>query len=589
MSEQSSLRAFQNGSDVGYFEADAATGEVVNVNERMLRVGGWRSKVDVIGKRMQDLFHSDECGGIEALVSGPGAVSRVMNASVGGRSGRMLVVAQLEADKVVGLMVELGDTPDLRGKLEAVVGLSRHLIFIKDKDFKYTLVSKTYERLFSVPCDRIIGLTDYDFLPAAVAERFRAGDDAAIRDGQYEATECDGERTLHIIKRRILTPEGELIGIAAVIVDLSQKLGSIDELALDLIESPQIGILSVTLNGTVVGCNEAGARMIGSPSAREALGLRSIEKVATDQKQFERLLSSILVDGRVDNFELSLRGPRGGENQIWVRTSVRAVDGGYRAICLDITNDVAQREEHLSIIRSRTSELQKSNDMLFELNAMGYRLLHEKPEWSQIDRLLERFGELTAADRAYLFRRAARISGGGCNYLLKHEWRRGADVPSLFDSKASICINCAESKQAPPGGGPNISPWCLEFERGNPIHGVSTEEACTAFQFMGGTGSYCMVPVMVEMETERCWGFIGFDNPGSSRGWGPTEVRAVQALASMVGFTAARVQAAEEYDARIGEFRAEINELNGKQEETLRRLRELRGEPLGATGEGVGE
>lgn len=58
-------------------------------------------------------------------------------------------------------------------RLLKVIDNTSAVIYMRDSDGRYMLVNRQYEQLFSIKRSEIVGLTDHDLFPAAMADDFR--------------------------------------------------------------------------------------------------------------------------------------------------------------------------------------------------------------------------------------------------------------------------------------------------------------------------------------------------------------------------------------------------------------------------------
>ncbi len=97
-------------------------------------------------------------------------------------------------DMVDGIVLTLIDVASLKraekeirqkdDQLRGVMKNSPSFIFIKDIQGRYLLVNEQSRRVFGVSSNKIIGKTNFDFLPRVVAERIDESDQEALRTGE---------------------------------------------------------------------------------------------------------------------------------------------------------------------------------------------------------------------------------------------------------------------------------------------------------------------------------------------------------------------------------------------------------------------
>ncbi|GAA0531735.1 hypothetical protein GCM10010172_10580 [Paractinoplanes ferrugineus] len=115
--------------------------------------------------------------------------------------------------------------------LEQLIALLDHtsaVIYMRDADGRYLLVNREYERLFRLRREDIVGLTDHDLFPAAIADEFRANDLAAIERGEplqmeEEAPADDGMHTYVTIKFPLRDETGTAYAICGISTDITER------------------------------------------------------------------------------------------------------------------------------------------------------------------------------------------------------------------------------------------------------------------------------------------------------------------------------------------------------------------------------
>jgi PAS domain S-box-containing protein len=115
-------------------------------------------------------------------------------------------------------------------RLRAIIDNSPSVIFVKDPQGRYLVANKACEAYAGEPAERIVGKTDHDYMPAEVADRFRADDRRVLQTGEalrYEEVAPRGgeERTSLTMKFPLRDASGEpyaVCGIATDITDLKR-------------------------------------------------------------------------------------------------------------------------------------------------------------------------------------------------------------------------------------------------------------------------------------------------------------------------------------------------------------------------------
>jgi PAS domain S-box-containing protein len=112
-------------------------------------------------------------------------------------------------------------------RLLKVIDNTSAVIYLRDSDGRYLLVNRQYEELFAIKRKDIIGLTDHDLFPPAMADDFRANDLKALARGapiqmQEIAPHADGPHTYITIKYPIVDATGRAYAICGISTDITE-------------------------------------------------------------------------------------------------------------------------------------------------------------------------------------------------------------------------------------------------------------------------------------------------------------------------------------------------------------------------------
>ena len=122
-------------------------------------------------------------------------------------------------------------------QLRTLLSTIPDLIWLKDVDGRYLACNAEFEKFFGATEADIVGKTDFDFVPAELAEFFREHDRAAIAAGKPTRNEewityaSDKRRVLlETTKAPISTRDGRLIGVLGIGHDITERQAYRDQL-----------------------------------------------------------------------------------------------------------------------------------------------------------------------------------------------------------------------------------------------------------------------------------------------------------------------------------------------------------------------
>jgi PAS domain S-box-containing protein len=102
-------------------------------------------------------------------------------------------------------------------------------IFRKDLEGRFTFANRKFCAILGKPLDQIVGKTDYDFFPKALADKYRADDREVIHSGMMfdtveEHVTPEGSKLyVQVVKTPVHGPDGEIIGTQCIFWDVTDK------------------------------------------------------------------------------------------------------------------------------------------------------------------------------------------------------------------------------------------------------------------------------------------------------------------------------------------------------------------------------
>jgi two-component system, cell cycle sensor histidine kinase and response regulator CckA len=115
--------------------------------------------------------------------------------------------------------------------LRTVIDTTPDLIFVKDRESRFVLGNRALLDLLGFEhLDQLVGRSDFDFFPAALAERYYADERHVIDEGRVQVNHeepfynPDGRRQLiSSTKLPLRDPEGRIIGLVGINRDLTER------------------------------------------------------------------------------------------------------------------------------------------------------------------------------------------------------------------------------------------------------------------------------------------------------------------------------------------------------------------------------
>ena len=225
-------------------------------------------------------------------------------------------------------------------RLRALLGTIPDLVWLKDLNGVYLACNARFESLYGAKEAEIVGKTDYDFVPTATADFFRANDRAAIEANSPKINEewltfaADGHREFsETIKAPVRDAFANLVGVLGIARDVTERKAN---------EQRIEGLNRVY--AVLSGINEAIVRLRDQPAlfaeacriAVELGGFRMawLGMADPDSGEVRPLAHAGKEDGYIENIHISLRDDEFGRGP--TGTALRQ---GRHVVCNDIASD----------------------------------------------------------------------------------------------------------------------------------------------------------------------------------------------------------------------------------------------------------
>lgn len=142
-------------------------------------------------------------------------------------------------------------------------------IFLKDENSVYVSCNRSYAEDLGIEPEEIVGKTDFDFHPRALAEKYRADDKRILAGGSMEELDekyvlRGRELWIHTVKTPLMNENGTPAGILGILWDITDIKRAQDEIAA-LARIPNedpYPVLRIAADGTVLYSNAASAPLL---------------------------------------------------------------------------------------------------------------------------------------------------------------------------------------------------------------------------------------------------------------------------------------------------------------------------------------
>jgi PAS domain S-box-containing protein len=231
-------------------------------------------------------------------------------------------------------------------QLQAILDNSTAVIYLKDREGRYILVNRKFEKLFRVQPGDAIGKTDRDLFPGYMADAFRANDRRVLKENKSLETEeiapgdGGGEHTYISVKFPLHDASGQAYGVCGISTDITAR--KVAETALKeskeqvgrIIDGAREAFISMNEKGEVIAWNRAAEEMFGWPEAK-ALGKTLADLIVPERyrEAHKRGLERFLRTGRGpmlnSRVELLALHRDGSEFPVEVSITAVRVRGGF--------------------------------------------------------------------------------------------------------------------------------------------------------------------------------------------------------------------------------------------------------------------
>jgi len=334
--------------------------------------------------------------------------------------------------------------------LDAIVDNTSSVISVKDRDGRYLMVNRRFEQIAGRTAEEIIGRTDQQLFPQAIAARLRVNDAEVMQLGRLlefeervESAGNEGARTYASVKFPLRDERGNVYGTGSVSTDISLHKDTLAALAESeqrfraLAEASDEGIF-MHQHGRILDCNDRFLAMVGFDRA----GLADHDVFDLVAPEHVALARAKLQSGTEQPYQIL--GRRSDGNTFPAEIRARAGEFHGQPVRLVVVRDISDQVRAERALRESEERyrafLAQSSEGIFRLDLASPLALDSPPgdlvaaiSDARVAECNPAFGRLCGRTRAQLIDRTlAEVEpgsigllrafvDGGCSQAA-HEW-----------------------------------------------------------------------------------------------------------------------------------------------------------------------
>jgi PAS domain S-box-containing protein len=242
--------------------------------------------------------------------------------------------------------------------IDAIIENSSTVIYVKALDGRYLMVNQRYADIFHIERAAIIGKTDHDIFPKAVADAFRAMDErVAQADRPLTEEETapldDGQHSYISVKAPLRDDSGQVYAVFGISTDITERRRAEEALLVSerrnrlVVESALDAVVSIDGAGMITGWNSQAEATFGWKQA-EVLG-RPVDEIVMPERYrdghregFARYLAT--GEARVLNQRIELEALHRNGQEIPVELSITPIHMGSAVTFTAFLRDITDRK-----------------------------------------------------------------------------------------------------------------------------------------------------------------------------------------------------------------------------------------------------
>ncbi len=223
------------------------------------------------------------------------------------------------------------------------------MVFAKDSHLRYISCNQNYAELLGISREEFAGKTDYDFFPAALADKYRADDQRVMQSGIVEEiveeyASGGNTMTVQTVKAPFRDADGNTVGVLGIFWDITTRSRAEQKLREQaaLLDLAHDAILVIDMDGRIRFWNRGATELYGWEE-QKALGKVAHELLQTGfPDSLEKIQAKFLETGRWEG-ELQHTAQDGKVIITAGRWSVLRDEHGEPTAVMEINRDITAR------------------------------------------------------------------------------------------------------------------------------------------------------------------------------------------------------------------------------------------------------
>lgn len=266
---------------------------------------------------------------------------------------------------------------------------SSAVIFVRDLEGRYRLVNRAWERLMGMSRTEVLGKTNFDLVPADLAERYLENDRRVLSgesSADFEETLGEGSEQRSFLSTKFPTrdAQGRINGICGMATEVTERMRLQAQLAErqrflgELFEHSLLATFAKNLDGQYVLVNRAWEETVGR-RREDALGRFDHDIFPGDSgERFRANDQRVIHSGVPQQFEESMGDGTGRRTFLSMKFPTRDAQGRINGICgmsTEITERVRLQERLAERERFLAELIEHSSAVVFAKDLDGRYLL----------------------------------------------------------------------------------------------------------------------------------------------------------------------------------------------------------------------